>query len=119
MVLITATAQGQVEALERHYAALGRDAAAVRMAEAIAMAAVRIEEGAGPFASAPRPYPDLADLGWRWLRQGRYWVAFDTPGEGRHVITGVFYDAADIPRRARPGTTASPARSRRVSRRKP
>ncbi len=65
MVLIAATAQMQIEALERHYSALGRDAAIIRMTEAVAMAAARIEEQAGPFWSAPRPYPDLVDLGFR------------------------------------------------------
>ncbi len=65
MVLLTDTARAQLEALERHFAKLNRDAATIRMAEAIAMAVIRIEERAGPFWPAPRPYPDLADLGWQ------------------------------------------------------
>jgi len=98
MILITATAQAQLEALERHYAMMNRDLATVRMAEAIAMAVIRIEERAGPFLSNPRPYPDLADLGWQWLKEGRYWIAFATITEG-YAITGVFFETANIPAR--------------------
>lgn len=98
MVTITATARAQIEALERHYVDLGRDAAIIRMTEAIALAAARIEEQAGPFRPAPRPYPDLADLGFRWLKAGRYWVAF-APSLSGYAITGVFFETADIPRR--------------------
>ncbi len=95
MVLITATAQAQLEALERHYAELGRDLATIRMMEAVAMAAARIEEQAGPFLPTPRPYPDLADLGWQWLKEGRYWIAFDITQNG-YAITGVFFETANI-----------------------
>jgi hypothetical protein len=43
MVVITTAAKAQLEALEDHYVSLGRDLAAVRMAEAVAMAAVFYE----------------------------------------------------------------------------
>jgi hypothetical protein len=68
------------------------------MAEAIAMAAARIEEQAGPFSPAPRPYPDLATYGRRWLKEGRYWVAF-VPISGGYAITSVFFETANIPGR--------------------
>jgi hypothetical protein len=102
MVLITAAAQSQLEALERHYDRLNRDLATIRMTEAVAMAAGRIEDNPGPFWAAPRPYPDLSDLGWRWLKEGRYWVAF-AGIPGGHAITGVFFDTANIPARTRAG----------------
>ncbi len=54
MVLITSVAQAQLEALEAHYQKLGRDLAIIRMTEAVAMAAARIDAGAGPFFPAPR-----------------------------------------------------------------
>jgi hypothetical protein len=76
MILITSVAQGQLEALEAHYEKLGRDLAIIRITEAVAMAGARIEEGAGPFFSAPRPYPELATYGWNWLKEARYWTAF-------------------------------------------
>lgn len=62
------------------------------------MAAARIEERAGPFLPFPRPYPDLAELGWLWLKEGRYWIGF-TPKTDAHALTAVFYDTADIPSR--------------------
>lgn len=98
MVLITAAAQAQLEALERHYTTLDRDLATIRMTEAVALAAVRIEAQAGPFWPVPRPYPDLADYGWQWLKQSRYWIAF-TPVPNGYAITAVFFDTADIPGR--------------------
>jgi hypothetical protein len=98
MVFLTATARAQLESLEAYYDRLGRDLATIRMSEAIAMAAARIEEQVGPFLPAPRPYPDLAEYGWQWLKEGRYWVAFAAIPEG-HVIVGVFYDGANIPKR--------------------
>ena len=101
MVLITATAQAQLEALERHYSALGRDIATIRMTEAVMAASVRIERRAGPFWPAPHPYPDLAELGWQWLKQGRYWVAY-TQVTGDYAITGIFFETANIPGRALP-----------------
>lgn len=96
MVLITATAQAQLEALEQHFTKLNRELATVRMTEAIAMAGARIEEGAGPFWPYPRPYPDLADLNWQWLKEGRYWVAFAVIPEG-YAITGIFFRDGEHP----------------------
>ena len=98
MVLLTATAQTQIEALEAHYAALDRDSATLRMVEAVARAAARIEQHAGPFWPAPRPYPDLSDLGWTWLKEGRYWVAFAAIADD-YAITGLFFETSDIPAR--------------------
>ena len=98
MVRITATAKAQLEALEDHYAKLGRDQAVIHMTAAVAGAVRRIEVQAGPFWPAPRPYPDLAMYGWRWLKEARYWIAFaDTPDGD--TITGVFFETANIPDR--------------------
>jgi hypothetical protein len=107
MVLITAAAQAQLEALESYCAKLGRDLAAVRMAEAVSHAASRIEAQAGPFWTAPRPYPELSWYGWQWLKVGRYWIAF-TPIAGGHAITGVFFETANIPRRLSRHRAADP-----------
>jgi plasmid stabilization system protein ParE len=98
MVVITTTARAQLEALEDHYAELGRDVAAIRMTESVAVAAARIERQAGPFWPAPRPYPDVAGYGWRWLKEGRYWIAFTVTPEG-YAATAIFYETANIPRR--------------------
>lgn len=63
-----------------------------------ATAQLRIEEQAGPFWSAPRPCPDPVDLGFRWSKEGRYWIAF-TPTPGGHAVMSLFSETADIPRR--------------------
>ena len=98
MVLITAGAQAQLGALEQHYASLGRERAIEQLVDALSSAAARIEAQAGPFLPSPRPYPQLSDYGWRWLKQARYWFAFATIEEA-YVITGVFFESADIPKR--------------------
>jgi hypothetical protein len=46
---------------------------------------------------APRPYPQLARPGRRWLKAGRYWIAYSA--EGSPSIIGVFYETSNIPRR--------------------
>ena len=98
MISITAAAQAQLDALEGHYTVLGRERAIQQLIDALATAAIRIETQTGPFLLSPRPYPELIEYGWRWLKQGRYWFAFATEKDA-HVITGVFFESADIPQR--------------------
>lgn len=107
MVLITDAAQAQLEALEDHYARLGRDQASIRMAEAVAAASMRIEAQAGPFRPAPRPYPELEAYGWQWLKQGRYWIAFSAV-PGGYAVNAVFFETVDIPGRLRPNPPRTP-----------
>jgi hypothetical protein len=47
--------------------------------------------------AAPRPYPALARLDFRWVKEGPYWVAYMT--EPSLAIVGVYHEAADIPNR--------------------
>jgi hypothetical protein len=44
----------------------------------------------------PRPYPDLARYGFRWIKLHRHWFAW-TPGPPP-VITNIFDEVGDIPR---------------------
>jgi hypothetical protein len=60
----------------------------------IEAASQRMEQ-TGLSYDAPRLYPNRADLGFRWTKQGPYWIAF-TDGP---IIAGIFYGAADIPGR--------------------
>ncbi|MGB8843060.1 MAG: hypothetical protein WCC64_18550 [Aliidongia sp.] len=46
---------------------------------------------------APRPYPQLAKPGRRWLHIRRYWIAYRTTSPP--VIIAACYDAANIPKR--------------------
>ncbi len=43
----------------------------------------------------PRPYPDLARYGFRWIKVHRYWFGY-LPGTSP-VITNIFDEAGDIP----------------------
>jgi hypothetical protein len=36
--------------------------------------------------------------GWRWTKEGRYWIAF-SPAKGGPIIRAIFYEAANIPDR--------------------
>ena len=98
MIPLSITAAAELDALTLHYAALGRDRAIDRLVASIEAACARYESGHGLFYDAPRPYPGLADLAFRWTKEGSYWVAFKETDAGS-VVAGVFYDAADIPNR--------------------
>ena len=88
----------ELDALTVHYAALGRDRAIDRLVASVETACARHESGRGLFYNAPRPYPGLADLGFRWTKEGPYWIAFEETGAGP-VMAGIFHEVADMPNR--------------------
>jgi len=98
VILLSAAAVAALDALTAHYAALGRDRAIARLMAAIEKASGRYENRRGLFYDAPRPYPGLADLGFRWTKEGPYWIAFEETSAGP-VISGVFHETADVPNR--------------------
>lgn len=98
MIPLSRLAKAQLDALTAYYVERGRDEAADRLAERIERASSRIQSGQGLFFDAPRPYPGVARNGWRWTKEGPYWIAFARDARGP-VIRAVFHDAADIPRR--------------------
>jgi plasmid stabilization system protein ParE len=95
---LTATAEAALDTLASHYAALGRDRAIYRLLTALERACARYETQSGRFFSAPRPYPALASLGFRWTKEGAYWIAFDE-SVVPPVVAAIFHEAADIQRR--------------------
>lgn len=48
--------------------------------------------------TAPPTYRELADMGLRWLKRGRYWIAYDPAVP---IIAGVFFETDDIGNKAR------------------
>lgn len=98
MVLVSAAARKQIDALARYYDELDREQATARMTVAMASAVKQIEDQVGPFWQAPRPYPGATRRQWKWLKSHRYWIAFEPISEG-YAITAIFYDAANIPGR--------------------
>ena len=80
-----------------HYTRLERPEAGLSLIRAIDEAMTRIERNPGDGLPAPRPYPDLAQPGERWIKVKRYWIAYSVTSSPE--IRTVFYDAADIPGR--------------------
>lgn len=90
-------AQRQIIDLQRHYSALRRPDALRNLYAALLEAERRIERNPAAGLPAPRPYPDLARPGRRWVKAGPYWIAYRTTDPP--VILAVFYETANIPGR--------------------
>lgn len=97
MIGFTARAARQVAELRDHYEREQRPEASRNLDAALDEAARRIERDPAAGLPAPRPYPALARPGQAWTKAGAYWIRYSTRTP---VITGVFYERADIPRRA-------------------
>ena len=98
MIPFSPRAKRQLDELTHHYADRGRDVAIDHLVDSIERASARYLANRGQFYDAPRPYPTLLRQGWRWTKEGRYWIAF-SPTKGGPVIRAIFYDAANIPGR--------------------
>ena len=99
MIDLGPEAERQLEDLLNHYDALGRIEAMRNLRTAIRQAAASIERTPGSGLPAPRPYPELAHEGERWIKEGRYWIAYSLTAPP--VILAVSSDQAHLPRRAR------------------
>ena len=97
MIVFTPEAAEQVEALIEHYEALDRPEALRGLMSALESGWRKMRANPSVGLSAPRPYPQLARPGHRWIKAGRYWIAYSNPGSA--AIVGVFYETANIPRR--------------------
>ena len=93
-------AEAQIDALFQHYENHERTEAARNLARFLEEAERQITDRPEAGLRAPRPYSDLARAGRRWIKAGRYWIAYTETVPA--VILGVFYDAANIPRRLPP-----------------
>ena len=98
MIGLSPEAETRLDGLLLHYERLQRVEAAENLLAALERASVRIEEASSAGLPAPRPYPVLARLGFRWIREGSYWIAYSPTRPP--VIVGVFHATADIPNRA-------------------
>jgi plasmid stabilization system protein ParE len=96
-MIYAAEARRQIAALRDHYEQLDRIEAVMRLQAALTAAEQRIEARPDAGLPAPRPYPELARDGQAWIKVGRYWITYRL--RKPPVIFGVFYEAADIPRR--------------------
>ena len=98
MIPLSPAAERQLDELTGFYAERERDAAIDNLVDSVERASARYLAGQGLFYDAPRPYPALLRPGWRWAKEGRYWIAFST-AKGGPVIRAIFHEAADIPGR--------------------
>jgi len=98
LISLTPEASGQILALERFYVDKQRPQALRNLGHALAEASLIIANAPERGIPAPRPYPNLAELGFLWLKRGRYWIAYDPAVP---IIAGVFFDTDDIPNRFR------------------
>lgn len=96
MIYLSPRARRHVARLQEHYASLDRDEAVLNLAAALTEAGDKIERNPAAGLPAPRPYPQLARPGRRWLFVRRYWIAYEM---SPLRIVAVFYDTADIPKR--------------------
>ncbi|MGB8839686.1 MAG: hypothetical protein WCC64_01315 [Aliidongia sp.] len=96
MIELSPRAQRHVARLAQHYDSLDRDAAVLNLATALTEAGDKSERDPAAGLPAPRPYPQLAKPGRRWLHVRRYWIASDRVPL---CIVAVFYDRANIPKR--------------------
>ena len=97
MISLSLEAEAQLDALLTHYERLDRLRATENLLGAMERASERISRRPDAGLAAPRPYPSLAHLGFRWVKEGSYWIAYalrDAP-----AIVGVFHESADIPNR--------------------
>ena len=98
MIELAAEAVQQVRDLKAFYEGKGRAEAIKHLITAVIRAAERIEHRPDAGLLAPRPYPALAREGRRWIKAGRYWIAYTTTNPP--VIVAVFFEMADLPGRA-------------------
>ena len=97
MIPLSPRADRQLDRLIAHFDRLDRYEALVNLDAALIEAFDRIKRQPEDGLPAPRPYPSLSRAGWAWIKAGRYWIAYRR--RPRLIITAIFYDTANIPRR--------------------
>ena len=73
-----------------------RPEAARRLIATYDAALAQIAADTRSWLTHPKPYPELARYGFRWIKLHRYWFAWQ-PGPPP-VITNIFDEAGNIPR---------------------
>jgi plasmid stabilization system protein ParE len=94
VVPLSPTARADLRALIAHYEAKDRLEAAESLLVAVTSAQARILRPRGMVYDAPRPYPELKRLGFLWIIERHYWVAYE---DKPPLITAIFHETADIP----------------------
>ena len=100
---ITATGRDQyLGIVQRHLQGMSRHgprpAAARRLIEAYADAVQQISVGPKSWFTHPRPYPALAQYGFRWIKVHRYWFAYVPDTDP--IVTNILDETSDMPAHA-------------------
>jgi plasmid stabilization system protein ParE len=98
VIALSPEAEAQLDGLMAHYERLERIEAARNLLRALQSASARIERQPEAGLTAPRPYPLLASLGFRRIKEGAYWIAYGNASDGP-VIAGIHHDTSNIPDR--------------------
>lgn len=96
MVGITRTAKHQFQALLRDYMRKERDLAVAKLLDAFSAAVSRIEADPAAGVPHPRPYPEVANWGFLWVKEHRYWFGYSM-SKGYPILTNIHFDTSDIP----------------------
>ena len=97
MITLSPRAERHLEALRKHYLKLERADALRNLLAAVEEAAGLIEANPSIGLPAPRTYPQMARPRHAWIKSGRYWISYRTSTSP--VITGIFFETANIPKR--------------------
>jgi plasmid stabilization system protein ParE len=95
VIALSPEADAHLARLTEHFESLNRLHAAQNLLLALEAARSRLVSEPGVGLPAPRPYPDLGRLGFRWIVERHYWIAY-TPTDPP-VITAIFHETANIP----------------------
>ncbi|GLR65416.1 hypothetical protein GCM10010909_00940 [Acidocella aquatica] len=93
---LTEDAERQFWSLELNYTLKGYDLALLRLFAAVDFAIEPANLSRHLFVPAPRPAPELATLGQRWMLHNRYRFAYSS--EQPPMITAIIYANLDIMR---------------------
>ncbi len=95
MIELSPEADAHLARLTDHYEALNRLEAAENLLKAVEAAKLRIVAAPGTGMEAPRPYPQLKRLGFRWIIERHYWISYTRTNP--LLITSIFHESANIP----------------------
>ena len=99
VISLTPAADAQGESLLDHFDRLDRTEAIRSLLQALEDAKLRIERAPLAGLPAPRPYPSLVRLGFRWIKIGAYWFAYTStapPGDPRRALRRFRYSTTGV-----------------------
>jgi plasmid stabilization system protein ParE len=97
LIVYSATALRHIDELTAHYRRKRRPEAIRNLLAALDKAEALIESGPRRPRAFPATYRGLARPGRAWIKQARYWIAYDLTNPP--VVAAVFWEGADLARR--------------------